>query len=126
MTIQQMFMLCIIYYDSFAGIYPNFELYNLKKIKKVFLSGINATPLVQCSMGPYNKYQLFKLYFCATEQGTFVDCPVAPKYTCSGEILFYPFQRWMLKQQQVQGEDTEIATDDEEDAFVLPDIAMDM
>ncbi|TKW34343.1 hypothetical protein SEVIR_2G300600v4 [Setaria viridis] len=109
------------------GIQPDFELYSLKKIKKVFQSGINATPLVQCSMGPFNKYMLYKLYFCATEQGTFIDCPVAPKYTCSAEILFHPFKRWML--QQLQGEDAEFAAaadGDDQDAFVLPGVAMDI
>lgn len=101
-------------YVCIAGIEPDFGLYGVKAIQNVFKSGVNATPLVQCSMGPspFGKYQLYQLYFCASEKGTFMDCPTMD--TCPAkEIIFHPFHKWMLKQQSSS------------DAFVLPGVAMD-
>lgn len=97
------------------GIEPDFGLYGLKAITKVFKSGINATPVIQCSKGPFDKYMLFQLYFCAAGNGTFIDCPAPQQYTCSKEILFHPFKKWMLKQQLNQ----------DDDPFQLPGVAMD-
>ncbi|RLM84646.1 S-like RNase [Panicum miliaceum] len=98
------------------GIEPDFGLYGVKAIKKVFQAGIAATPVIQCSKGPFDKYQLYQLYFCAAEDGKFIDCPAPPQYTCSKEILFHPFKKWMLKQLQNEGADP----------FVLPGVAMEI
>ncbi|KAF8759410.1 hypothetical protein HU200_010456 [Digitaria exilis] len=102
------------------GIEPDFGLYGVKAIQNVFKSGVNATPLVQCSMGPspFGKYQLYQLYFCASEKGTFIDCPTMEyEHTCPAkEIIFHPFQKWMLKQSSSAAA---------YDAFVLPGLAMD-
>lgn len=83
-----------------AGIEPDFGLYSLKVIKKAFQTGIGAAPVIQCSKGPFDKFMLYQLYFCVNENGTFIDCPDAQTYTCSKEILFHPFKKWMLQQQQ--------------------------
>ncbi|OEL17277.1 Intracellular ribonuclease LX [Dichanthelium oligosanthes] len=103
------------------SIAPDFGLYGVKAIKNVFKAGINASPLVQCSMGPsqFGKYQLYQLFFCASESGKFIDCPVESKFTCPvKEIIFHPFQKWMLKQSAK-------AAYDAADPFVLPGVAMD-
>ncbi|KAJ1255073.1 hypothetical protein BS78_K293500 [Paspalum vaginatum] len=86
-----------------AGIEPDMGMYSVEEIKRVFQTEIDAAPLIQCSKGSLGKFQLFQLYFCAVaENGTFIDCPTAPAYTCSDEILFPPFEKWMLKQQQIK------------------------
>lgn len=100
------------------GIQDDFDLYGLKAIKKVFKSGINAAPVIQCSKGPFDKYMLYQLYFCAAGNGTFIDCPAPPQYTCSSTILFHPYKKWMLKQQQLDD-------DESADPFELPGLAMD-
>ncbi|KAG2644893.1 ribonuclease 3-like [Panicum virgatum] len=97
---------------------PDFGLYGVKTIKNVFKAGINAAPVVQCSKGPFGKFQLFQLYFCASASGKFIDCPAPEQYTCSKEILFHPFQKWMLKQQL--NESTAA------NPFVLPGVAVEM
>ena len=90
----------------------------MKAIKNVFKAGIDAAPVVQCSKGPFGKFQLFQLYFCASASGKFIDCPAPEQYTCSKEILFHPFQKWMLKQQL--NESTAA------NPFVLPGVAVEM
>ncbi|EER99263.1 hypothetical protein BDA96_02G293200 [Sorghum bicolor] len=104
------------------GIEDDFELYGLKAIKKVFKSGINAEPVIQCSKGPFDKYMLYQLYFCANGNGTFIDCPAPAKYTCSNSVLFHPYKKWMLKQ-QLSDESADFY--DSADPFVLPGLAMD-
>ncbi|CAL5087117.1 unnamed protein product [Urochloa decumbens] len=99
---------------------PDFGLYGVKAIKDVFKSSINAEPLVQCSNGPseFGKYQLYQIVFCASGTGKFIDCPGAEysKYGCPAkEIIFHPFQKWMLKQTAAEAYDP----------FVLPGIAAD-
>ncbi|KAF0924442.1 hypothetical protein E2562_010103 [Oryza meyeriana var. granulata] len=78
---------------------PDFGLYSVKKIKKTFQKGIGAAPLIQCSKGPFDKFQLYQLFVCVAEDTkTFIECPSPKKaYTCSDEILFHPFKKWMLK-----------------------------
>ncbi|XP_062194799.1 ribonuclease 1-like [Phragmites australis] len=99
------------------GIKPDFSLYSVKRIKKVIQAGIGATPVIQCSKGPFDKFQLYQIYICVADDGeTFIDCPAAPKYTCSDEILFHPFEKWMLKEPK-EGEPDE--------TFELPSVAMD-
>lgn len=105
------------------GIAPDFELYGLKAITKVFKSGINAAPVIQCSKGPFDKFMLYQLFFCAAGNGTFIDCPAPPQYTCTNTILFHPFKKWMLKQPQQQLDDDDESAADAFDA--LPGLAMD-
>ncbi|TVU10205.1 hypothetical protein EJB05_43717 [Eragrostis curvula] len=89
-----------------------------KGIKTVIRKDIGVTPVIQCSKGPFDKFQLYQIYVCATsEEETFIDCPAPPKYNCSSEILFHPFKKWMLKKQQPKSEDAS--------PFELPGIAMD-
>ncbi|KAL6846695.1 hypothetical protein ACP4OV_024143 [Aristida adscensionis] len=102
------------------GIKPDYNLYSVKRIKKVIRAGIGATPLVQCSKGPFEKYQLYQIYVCVAEDGVFIDCPAPPRYTCSDEILFHPFKKWMLKELK----DGETAAMSYVDPFVLPGLAM--
>jgi len=111
-------------YISFAaGIQDDFNLYSLKAIKKVFKSGINAEPVIQCSKGPFDKYMLYQLYFCANGNGTFIDCPAPPQYTCSKTVLFHPYKKWMLKQQL--NDDSAEFYEAAADPFQLPGLAMD-
>ena len=81
------------------GIKPDFGLYSVKKIKEVIEEGIGAPALIQCSKGPFNKFQLYQIYVCVAEDAkTFVECPSPRKpYTCGDDILFHPFKKWMLK-----------------------------
>lgn len=86
-------------YCAYAGIKPDFGLYSVKKIKEVIEEGIGAPALIQCSKGPFNKFQLYQIYVCVAEDAkTFVECPSPRKpYTCGDDILFHPFKKWMLK-----------------------------
>ncbi|KAL6601675.1 hypothetical protein ACP70R_044895 [Stipagrostis hirtigluma subsp. patula] len=101
------------------GIKPDFGLYSVKGIKKIIKNGIGATPVIQCSKGPFDKFQLYQIFVCVREEdGEFIDCPAPPKYTCSDEILFHPFKKWMLKQLKEEDAVTYV------DPFVLPGVAM--
>uniref|UniRef100_A0A0D9XG35 Uncharacterized protein n=1 Tax=Leersia perrieri TaxID=77586 RepID=A0A0D9XG35_9ORYZ len=77
---------------------PDFGLYSVEKIKKTIQKGTGTTPLIQCSKGPFNKFQLYQIFVCVAEDTkTFIECPPPKKpYTCSDEILFHPFKKWML------------------------------
>lgn len=82
-----------------AGIKPDFGLYSLEKIKKVIQAGTGVTPVIQCSKGPFDKFQLYQIFICvAGDAKTLIECPKPQKFTCSDEILFHPFKKWMLKQ----------------------------
>ncbi|KAL5201400.1 hypothetical protein ABZP36_035754 [Zizania latifolia] len=81
------------------GIKPDFGLYSVNKIKAAVRSGIGATPVIQCSKGPFDEFQLYQMFVCVAEDAkTFIECPEPPKYTCSDDILFHPFKKWMLKE----------------------------
>ncbi|KAK3129587.1 hypothetical protein QOZ80_6BG0482050 [Eleusine coracana subsp. coracana] len=96
------------------GIKPDFSLYSVKGIKTVIKKEIGVTPVIQCSKGPFNKFQLYQIFICVSAgDETFIDCPEPPKYTCSSEILFHPFKKWMLKKPTSA------------DPFELPGIAID-
>ncbi|XP_044963465.1 ribonuclease 1-like [Hordeum vulgare subsp. vulgare] len=81
------------------GIKPDFGLYSLEKIKKAIQVGTGVAPLIQCSEGPFDKFQLYQIFICVAEDAkTLIECPKPQKFTCSDEILFHPFKKWMLKQ----------------------------
>lgn len=80
-------------------IQPDFGLYSVEKIKKVIKAGIDVTPVIQCSKGPFDKFQLYQIFICvAGDAKTPIECPKPQKFTCTDEILFHPFKKWMLKQ----------------------------
>ncbi|KAH0470674.1 hypothetical protein IEQ34_000397 [Dendrobium chrysotoxum] len=77
---------------------PDYNLYKLADIKSAIAEGIGAEPLIRCSKGPFNKFQLFEVHICIDRNGsTIIECPTKPKFTCTDEILFYPYRSWMLK-----------------------------
>ena len=79
------------------GIQPDYNLYKVDDIKSAIAEGIGAEPLIRCSKGPFDKFQLFEVHICIDRDGsTIIECPVKPKFTCTDEILFHPYRGWML------------------------------
>ncbi|KAL0928151.1 hypothetical protein M5K25_000018 [Dendrobium thyrsiflorum] len=79
------------------GIHPDYNLYKLADIKSAIAEGIGAEPLIRCSKGPFNKFQLFEVHICIdSDDSKIIECPVKPKFTCTDEILFHPYRSWML------------------------------
>lgn len=61
-------------------------------IEKAIAEGIGATPVIRCSKGLLGLFQLYEIYICVAKDGkTIIECPVKPRFTCSEEILFTPF-----------------------------------
>jgi ribonuclease T2 len=89
----------------------------VKGIKRVMRKALGATPVIQCSNGPFHKFQLFQIFVCVRAGDLkFIDCPEPPNYTCSREILFHPFEKWMLNKKP---------NNEAADPFELPIVPMD-
>ncbi|CAD5173463.1 unnamed protein product [Musa acuminata subsp. malaccensis] len=79
--------------DKKAGIKPSLlYIHGASDIEKAIAEGIGATPVIRCSKGLLGLFQLYEIYICVAKDGkTIIECPEKPRFTCSEEILFTPF-----------------------------------
>ncbi|RRT38502.1 hypothetical protein B296_00041522 [Ensete ventricosum] len=97
------------------GIKPSLlHIYGASDIEKAIGEGIGATPVIRCSKGLLGLFQLYEIYICVDKDGkTIIECPVKPRFTCSEEILFVPFDTNQLQNVPPAADPAELLFSDE-------------